>query len=130
MAMVAIGHRHGGDMVWASIKATAFVGLAVATGVVCTSVPIAGKTISARLSEASAVARRSSAAGSIAHRAEGEEAPAAGVAALKQGRIDPHAVVTVIPDQAAGDNLHDSERQAIAHLIEQRARTAKTAPRP
>jgi hypothetical protein len=128
MAMVAIEHRQGGHMVWATIKTTAFVGLAVATGVVCTSVPIAGKTISARLSETSAAAARKGGVSTAGHsRSEGDEAPAPGVAALKAGRIDPRAVATVIPDQPTGDNLRPTEREAISHLIEQKARGGKSA---
>ena len=115
-------------MVWASIKATAFVGIAVATGVVCTSVPIAGKTIAARLSETAAVASKHGGVSAAGHpRADADEAPTPGVASVHAGRIDPRAVATVVPDQPTGDNLHASEREAIAHLIEQKAKAAKSA---
>jgi hypothetical protein len=122
-------------MLWGSIKAVGFVGLAMATGVVVSTVPVGGKTIAARLSEVSAPQPLKHAAAEatarVKHEVE-EEAPTPTPAAPKPGKIDPHAVATVIPDAPTGDNIRPTERQAINHIIQQKAsaRPAKAPKRP
>ena len=120
-------------MLWGSIKAAGFVGLAVATGVVCTSVPLGGKTLAARLGELSPPApaprRAVSEAGGKAHR-EAEPAEAPTPTPGPRASLDPRAVAKVLPDEQVGDSLRPEERQAISQLIQQKARQAKPPRHP
>jgi hypothetical protein len=112
-------------MLWGSIKAAGFVGLAVATGVVCTTVPIGGKTLAARMAEFNPppAARHATSEMTARVKREVEEAPPpTPTPAAKPGKID--------PDAPTGDSLRASEREAISHLIQQKARPGKAPKRP
>ena len=128
-------------MIWGTIKLFAFVTLALVSGVFCATVPVGGKTLAARAQSLWAQpevkhqvgvletrARRGVAAAmSDAPRAQADDrdAPApADIPAPHATKVDPHAVAKVVTDAPPGDDFKPSEKQAVQHLIQERARQA------
>ena len=128
-------------MIWGLIKLCAFVTLALITGVFCATVPIGGKTIASRAQTIWAEpevkhqvgvietrARRGVAAAmSDDPRAKPEpqrDADDALPATPRSTKVDPHAVAKVVTDAPPGDDFRPSEKQAVQHLIQERARQA------
>ncbi len=117
-------------MIWSSIKAAAFVGLATATGIAAATVPLGGKTIADRVRNTHLPAgiKHVGAEGApkIRHDVAVVEpvapAPTPGAGPQHTADVDPHQVATVIPDAAPADAYRQSERDAISHLIQQKAR--------
>ncbi|MBS2027981.1 MAG: hypothetical protein JST54_08775 [Deltaproteobacteria bacterium] len=125
-------------MIWGFIKLCAFVTLALITGVFCATVPIGGKTIATRAQALWAEPEVKRQVGVIETRAkrgvaaamsddprakaderESEEAPTP-----HSTKVDPHAVAKVVTDAPPGDDFRPSEKQAVQHLIQERARQA------
>jgi hypothetical protein len=116
-------------MIWGSIKAVTFVGVAAATGVFCATYPIGGKTIAQRLQESPAPHASTEAA---RPRREAPEAPTPTPGGNHPGVIDPqHQVARVLPDDhTGGDAYRQEEREAITHLIQQKAKQGRPAGKP
>lgn len=126
-------------MIWGFIKLCFFTFVAVVTGVLCATVPIGGKTIAARTQELWAQPEVKREVGQLETRvkrgvdaatrepaparSKPERSPAPEPAAPPHAtQVDPHAVAKVIADSPPGDDFRPSERQAVDHLIQQRAR--------
>jgi hypothetical protein len=126
-------------MIWGFIKLCVFVSLAIFTGVLCATVPVGGKTIAARaqtlwaqpevkreVGQLQNRVRRGVAAATADQAGEPGTAPAPTPAAPapRATQVDPHAVAKVVSDAPPGDDFRASEREAVQHLIRERARKA------
>ena len=132
-------------MIWGFIKLCFFTCVAVVTGLLCATGPIGGRTIASRAQELWAQPEVKRQVGQLEGRvrrgvdaavrdddapvrATRERSPAPDAAPPPTStRVDPHAVAKVVADTPPGDAFRPSERQAVQHLIQQRARHAHPA---
>ena len=125
-------------MIWGTIKLGVFLTVAVGCGMLFATVPVGGETLAHRVQTLWARPAVRHQVGVLETRVRrGVEAatsdprpgdPGADAIAPHGDAVDPHAVAKVVSGGPVGDHFRASERQAVQHIISERARRATHRP--